>query len=112
MKNFEESDFNQRQLRMMAGEIALFKGEEITLGDLIRRLRALHRTLESPSDDWSENFLSEWGSLETMRAVDLDRKERGMVAGDDKATDIRARALASEALEKLECLVREKLKSE
>lgn len=111
MENFEASDFNQRQLRMMAGEIALFKGEEITLGDLIKRLRALHRALESPSEDWSENFLSEWGALETMRAVDLDRKERGMVTGDDKATDVRARALASGALEKLDRLIREKLEN-
>ncbi|MBM7125997.1 hypothetical protein ACFFJT_14445 [Dyella flava] len=112
MKNFEESDFNQRQLQMMAGEIALFKGEEISLGDLVKRLKALHRALESPSDDWSENFLSEWGSLETMRAADLDRKERGVAASYDETADIRVRALASEALERLDHLVRERLKSE
>jgi len=107
MKNFEEGDFNQRQLRRMAGEIALFKSEEITLGDLIKRLKSLHAALESPSLDWSDEFISQWGALEVMRAVDLDRKERGADASHESSVDFRARV--SPALEMLNRLVREKL---
>lgn len=65
--------YDQRQLDLMEGRIALFKRRSISLSKLINDLDALLLTLRSADVGWIDAFKIEWGTLEQMHAGSLDR---------------------------------------
>lgn len=110
MKNTESEDFNQRQLKIMADELNEFKCQKISLKYLIKRLKEIFRIIESMDKEWSESFLREWGTLETVYAIFLDQREQGILSGKKAEESINAREISIlESVEKLEFLVQTKL---
>ena len=79
MKHFSKDPYNQRQLVRMHHEITIFMRGDSNLSMLVKQLKALFWALNSPDQDWSEDFLSYWGSLETANALRLDHAEQGLV---------------------------------
>jgi hypothetical protein len=110
MESSESNDFNRRQLRLMADEIARFRREEIMLRDLVKRLKGLYWVLDSPNEEWGEKFLSEWGGLEALNAISLHREEQGQISSEGKGSDTYVRSSrVIEALERIDGLIQGQL---
>lgn len=73
----------------------------VNLGTLIRNLEALLESLQSVNSDWRNLFLREWGKLEDVHAVALDRGTTQL--------EERQPWLMTEAITELEHLVQLKL---
>jgi hypothetical protein len=77
------TQFNERQFALMESQVRRYKDGEISLASLISALEALVHSLESVEDSWIARFQREWGVLEELYSVALDRVERGVSASVD-----------------------------
>src|SRR4051812_47150635 len=66
---------NQRQFRLMLDAVGRYERGEIGLGRLVSDLESLLDALDNLSEEWRDSFLGEWGDLEQVHAVALDRSE-------------------------------------
>lgn len=110
MGNGESKNFNRQQLRMMSRELRGFRLHEISLGNLIMRLKGLYWALESPGEIWGEQFLSAWGALESANAMTLYRRERGLAPvndGDEDGDYVSSSAI--DAVERIDHLIQAEL---
>ena len=69
------SESDQRQYQLMADRLKGFEKRTISLNRLINDLEALLDVLQAPEGEWKAAFRSEWGTLEVVCAVALDRGE-------------------------------------
>lgn len=74
----EIEDKNIRQLNLMKSKIDMFFDDQILLKYLINDLKSIFWAMEKTSESWGEDFLSEWGALETVYALELNRREQGV----------------------------------
>jgi hypothetical protein len=104
---------NRRQYLLIADRLRQFEEGGSDLQALVSGLDALLSVLESPGEAWAEAFRSEWGTLETVYAVALDRKEQGL-APDTKTTinDPSNRALVTSSVQRMMQLVQDRLGSQ
>lgn len=70
------SESDQRQYQLMADRLKGFEKHTISLNRLINDLEALLEVLQAPEEEWKAAFRSEWGILEVVCAVALDRGEK------------------------------------
>ena len=71
-----KTDFDQRQFASMAEHLRRYEHGEADLGSLIAGLEALLLCLEGADENWKAAFRREWGILEEVYAVALDRVEQ------------------------------------
>jgi hypothetical protein len=64
---------DQRLYRTMAEQLDQYGGRTIGLDHLIGGLDALLALLEGTDQSWRDAFRYEWGTLETVYAIALDR---------------------------------------
>lgn len=64
---------DQRLYRTMAENLDQYEGGAIGLDHLISSLDALLGVLEGMDQEWWDAFRYEWGTLETVYAIALDR---------------------------------------
>ena len=69
------SEYDQRQYQFMANLLDGFEKHLLSLSRLINDLEGLLEVLQSPEETWKEAFRNEWGTLEVVYAVALDRGE-------------------------------------
>jgi hypothetical protein len=74
--------YNQRQYQLMLDRISQYERGKLRIGSLIDDLWALLSVLENATTTWRESFVAEWGDLEQVYAVALDRN-RDLDAEDD-----------------------------
>lgn len=94
------SDHNYRQYEIMLAIINDFFAERVGLSVVVRQLKALFWALDSPDEKWSDDFLSEWGALETVNALNADRAEQGQ-----SESEVVSERFIKEALEKIRHMV-------
>jgi hypothetical protein len=105
MERFSENPHNQRQIRLMENEIDKFMRGDGSLGNLVKQLKGLFWALQSPDDNWRDNFLSEWGALETTNALDLDRRERGLTSEKGHENPPASSAFVTQCVERIRQIV-------
>ena len=103
-------EYDQRQYGLMNDQLMLFEEGKLGLASLIKSIKALLSVLEETDEAWIDKIRGEWGTLETVYAVALDRKEQGL-APDAQTTinDPTQRALISEAVQNMRRLVQERI---
>ena len=110
MHHFSAVPYNQRQIKIMAHELDTFLHGKSSLGVLVKQLKGLFWALESPDPDWRDDFLSEWGALETTYALELEKKEQGLTSDiDAKDQASPSSAFAFKSAEKLSDIVRKEI---
>jgi hypothetical protein len=67
----EMSKHDQRQYRLMLGQLTKFEEGQIRLDTLVDDLVGLLNALDGVSNSWKQTFLHEWGKLEDERAYAL-----------------------------------------
>ncbi len=105
-----KTEYDQRQYRLMNDQLMLFEENKLDLASLIKSIKALLLVLEEADEPWINKVRSEWGTLETVYAVALQRKEQN-IAPDAQTTinDPAYRALLSEAVQNIRQLVQDVL---
>ncbi|SRR5579883_145734 len=101
--NSEGREYDRRQMRRMLDVIERYEHGQTGFVDLVDDLEALILALEHQSDEWRENALSQWGDLEQIRAVNLDR---GTDINERQARDIH------DALQELKASVQEAMQAD
>jgi hypothetical protein len=71
---------DRRQYQLMIEQLSLFSQERLSLGLLVSRLKGLASTLELAPPSWKDEFTNQWGTLEIVYAMALNRAKS--VAGD------------------------------
>lgn len=94
---------NQRHLWQLREAIDLYRSRQLSFGSLINNLESLLGILESVPDDWKDEFLQEWGRLEDIYAVSLDRGQPELVEENQQAISSTLCVLI-ELVEKLEVI--------
>jgi hypothetical protein len=64
----------------MPDHLKAFNKRKVPLGRLIGNLKGLVTALICPDLGWTHEFVSEWGFLEKIFALALDRKEQGVIS--------------------------------
>jgi len=67
------SDYDNRQYRLMMQRIEEFEKSKIGLQRLIADLDALLCSLQKADETWRSSFQKEWGVLEEVYAIALDK---------------------------------------
>jgi hypothetical protein len=75
------SEYNVRQYGRMLDQIHDFESGRIDLTHLISGLKSLLHALEEADVEWKSKFQNQWGVLEEVYAVALDRN-RELDKGD------------------------------
>jgi hypothetical protein len=103
------NDRDHRQYELMATALDQFQAGKVALPTLIGTLKSLLNSLENADQMWREDFVSEWGQLEIIYAVALDRVEQSL-APDIQTTinDPANRELINKAVLSLQKLVKNK----
>ncbi|HEP6273845.1 hypothetical protein SB768_30955 [Burkholderia sp. SIMBA_043] len=103
-----KTEYDQRQYRLMNDQLRLFETGKLDLPALIKGIKALLSALEVADESWKDKVRCEWGALETVYAIGLDRKEQGL-APDIQAclNDPANRAIIDEAVRNIRRLVQE-----
>ena len=70
------SDYDNRQYLRMLDQIRDFESKRIDLKHLINGMKFLLSALEKADTTWKSEFQREWGVLEEVYAVALDRKRQ------------------------------------
>ena len=65
------SEHDQRQYRLMLGQLTKFEEGQIRLDTLVDDLDGLLNALDGVSNSWKQTFRHEWGKLEDERAYAL-----------------------------------------
>jgi hypothetical protein len=108
-----KKEYDIRQYRLMADQLQRFAEGKLDLASLVGSLKALLSVLEATDETWKDDFRSEWGTLETVYALALDRKERGLDSDVQTAIDGPSdQALISEAVQNMLRLVEDRLGSD
>ncbi len=81
MKDRWKSDYDRRQYRLMIEQIDLFNEGKMALSSLVPGLNGLVSALEIPEPSWKAAFINEWGILEIVYAMALDRLNNGSTDG-------------------------------
>jgi hypothetical protein len=82
---------DRRHLRQMRQCLVLRRESVEALGRLISELESLRELLETTTDSWKRSFEEQWGTLEEVFAVTLDR---GAPTMDEKSAVLVERAIA------------------
>jgi len=93
------SEYDQRQYRLMLDWLVAFEEGKLPLDKLVDDLEALMNVLEEAPPGWKNSFLSDWITLEEMRASALFK---GLRTFDDRSTQIIRAATAQMKLMVLE----------
>ena len=75
MNDYWKIEYDQRQYKLMADFVEKFDNGLIGIDCLIAQLKALVSSLELPNISWNDEFISEWGTLEILHALELERLE-------------------------------------
>jgi hypothetical protein len=67
------NDKDQRIYRTMVEHLDRYERGELAIGQLIPSLDALVALLDETDEEWSDAFRYEWGTLETVYAIALDK---------------------------------------
>lgn len=96
-----ELDKEWRHLQQMRKSLASRRDSVESLGRLISELESLCVLLETPTSSWRDSFQEQWGTLEEVFAVMLDR--------DASTMDDEGAKLVADAVMRLEILVNDAL---
>jgi hypothetical protein len=91
------SEFDDRQYLAMRERIEGFDRGTLTLRRLIADLDALLESLQEVDENWKSSFQQQWGTLEDVYAVSLDKRSGQLTAND--------RQLIAQAAEKMRQLL-------
>lgn len=69
----EITEYNARQYDLMLGALDAFDKKAIALGKLVSTLDGLLSALKDVDKEWKDAALKQWGVLEDVLAVALDR---------------------------------------
>lgn len=78
-----KTDFDQRQFTSMEEQLRRYEQGATNLGSLIAGLEALLLCLERADENWKTSFQAQWGVLEEVYAIALDRVEQGLSPNAD-----------------------------
>jgi hypothetical protein len=81
--NRAQSEFDQRQYRLMLDRLNAFIEGRLPIDTLINDLEGLLNILDGVQPSWRQTFLQHWGKLEDERAVSLFRSSEVL---DEQAT--------------------------
>ncbi len=105
-----KTEYDQRQYRLMNDQLKLFEAGKLDLPALIKGIKALLSALEEADESWKDKVRCEWGALETVYAIGLDRKEQGLAPDiQTSINDPANRALIDEAVQNIRRLVQERI---
>lgn len=96
-----DNDYDLRQYRQTLRALHNYQGGSMNLTTLIQNLDALYQCLREAPQLWKRSFESEWGTLEDVYAIMLDK-------GEVNLDDI-GRKLVDESINKLESIVNSQL---
>jgi hypothetical protein len=71
----ESIERERRQLRLMLDRLDRFRSGELSIGPVIKDLKALLNELQLANEDWRQEFIDAWSALEIPYAVAVDRLE-------------------------------------
>jgi hypothetical protein len=94
-------EHNERQYRLILGQLTRFENGQLALDALVDNLDGLLNALERISTSWKQTFLQEWGKLEDERSYASFKNIRAF----DQETTQRIRA----AVSRLKLLVLEQI---
>ncbi|MGO4565487.1 hypothetical protein AB4Z52_10535 [Rhizobium sp. 2YAF20] len=100
---------DRRQYQLMIEQLSLFNEERLSLGLLLSRLKGLASTLELASPSWKDEFTNQWGTLEIVYAMALNRAES---AGDSHSETILSKkehSLVLTSIKNLQRLIRKRI---
>jgi hypothetical protein len=105
-------EYDQRQFRLMHDQLILFEKGKLDLASLIKGIKGLLSVLEEVDESWIDKIRREWGILETVYAVAVQRKEQNL-AQDTQTTinDPVYRSLINEATQNMRQLVQDVLRT-
>ena len=110
MADDSKKGYDQRQYRLMAGQLQRVAEGKLGLVALIGNLKSLLSVLEATDEAWKDDFRREWGALEIAYAVILDRNEQGLETDVQMAiNDLVNRPDVKTALQNVRRLVEERI---
>lgn len=102
--HWEMAGHDSRQLELMLETLTQVENGEMSIGNAISRLEALVHAMDNVDPQWKNRYLGEWGVLEDVYAVSLDRNSKGL--RQDEMT------LVEKAVKELRDLVEERRSDE
>jgi hypothetical protein len=106
VSNSGNTDYDQRQYQLMIDQITKFNKGDLKFGALVSALKGLLAALQGAETGWKESFINDWGTMETIYAMALNRAEVGL---DEKTGSITftndEHSLIRESIENLQRLI-------
>ena len=81
------SEREERQISLMRNLLAMHRRDQISISSLVGEFDFLIEALEEVSDEYKEKLRQEWGVLEEVYAVGLDRNEKELSEDNKKLVD-------------------------